>query len=66
MPRSTASITQAQMQRAIKAALAAGLTVAECVATKDGIRIITSNGVAGQGGKFTNPWDEELTDGATG
>lgn len=58
-----AILKQAEITRAIKAAIAAGLTIAECVATRDGVRIITPEGTRGKVGD-ANPWDEVLDDGA--
>lgn len=56
---------QIEITRAIKAARAAGLTVAEFVATKDGVRVITSHGKASSGLEDAgNPWDRVLNDAA--
>jgi hypothetical protein len=54
---------QADVTRAIKAAHAAGLTIAELIATRDGVRIITPEGSKSRG-TAANPWDEVLGDGA--
>lgn len=62
-PRS-ATVTQSDIARALRAAHAAGLTVAEYVTTKDGVRVITTDGAARTAGKARNPWDEVLDDGA--
>lgn len=56
---------QIDITRAIRAARAAGLTVAEFVATKDGVRVITSQGKAASSlDDGRNPWDRVLNDAA--
>lgn len=59
-----ATVTQADIARALRAAQAAGLTVAEYVTTKDGVRVITTDGAARAAGRAANPWDEVFDDGA--
>jgi hypothetical protein len=57
-------VTQADIARALRAAQAAGLTVAEYFTTRDGVRVITTDGAARAGGRAPNPWDEVFDDGA--
>ncbi len=61
-PRTTVAFRQADIARALRAAQAAGLTVAEFFTTKDGVRVVTTDGAAHAGGKAENPWDRFLTD----
>ncbi len=63
MGNRTSAVLQSDVSRAVKGALAAGLTVTEVITTRDGVRIITSNAARGQGAG-ANPWDEVLSDGA--
>ena len=58
------TIRQADISRAIKAAQANGLTVAELVTTRDGVRVVTLPAGAGGTGASPNPWDRFLTDAA--
>ncbi|MEC9342706.1 MAG: hypothetical protein VYD64_02555 [Pseudomonadota bacterium] len=43
--------------------MAAGLTIAEIVTTRQGVRLITTAGAKGQSETAANPWDEVLDDG---
>lgn len=61
MANRAAQFTQAEITRAIKAAQAAGLTVYECIATRQGVRIVTKPD--GREAPATNPWDRFLKDG---
>ena len=54
-----APYTQAEVKRAVKGALDAGLKVREVIATAEGVRIIAGDPVAQQDGKGRN-WDEVL------
>lgn len=56
-------LRQSEITRALRAAQAAGLTIAEYVTTKNGVRVVTVEGATGQGGRSANPWDEVLDDG---
>lgn len=59
------TLTQADITRAIKAAQAAGLTVFEVAATKQGVRIVTSEPADRTTGAAQNPWDGLLGHGQT-
>lgn len=56
-----ATFKQIDVTRAVKGALAAGIIVAEVIATKDGVRIISQ---AGRPAPLSgaNPWDEVFDD----
>ncbi len=58
------TIRKAEIARAIDAARHAGLVVAECIVTRDQVRIITPDGAAARPAPAANPWDRVLTDGA--
>jgi hypothetical protein len=58
-----ASVSQSEITKALKAAQAAGLTVFEYIATKQGVRVITADGAKG-GAPASNPWDQVLDDGS--
>lgn len=61
MATRAAHVTQADIARALKAAQAAGLTVAEFITTKDGVRVVTAEGSGSTAA--ANPWDRFLDDG---
>ena len=52
-------IRKSDISRVIRAALEAGMEVREIVATRDGVRILSSPGTA----STANSWDEVLGDG---
>jgi hypothetical protein len=59
----SATFKQIDVTRAVKGAIAAGITVREVIATKDGVRIISHDG-RGTPPAGNNPWDEVFEDGA--
>lgn len=59
MPRLTA-LNQADITRAVKGALAAGLTIARVIARPDGVEIITSDSHE-KTEDGANPWDKVLS-----
>lgn len=58
MANRAAPYTQADVTRAVKGAVAAGLKVREVIATAEGIRLICAEGNADK--PKANPWDEAL------
>lgn len=55
-----AGISQADVARAVKGAMQAGMNVLEVIATRDGIRI---RAVSAAPAASSNSWDEVLSDG---
>ncbi len=55
--KKTPAFTKAEIVRAIKATQEAGLTVFEVAATKQGVRILTSEPADRVAGGPLNPWD---------
>lgn len=55
------SFRQSEIARAIRGAMQAGMDVREVIATRDGIRIISSS--ASGTAATDNSWDEVLNDG---
>jgi putative heme degradation protein len=58
--RRNVGIRQADVARAIRGALQAGIEIREVIATRDGIRIVSGSVSAAVA---TNSWDEVLDDG---
>lgn len=60
MRRAPSAFKQADITRAVKGALAAGLTIARVIARPDGVEIITAADPE-QEGDQANPWGKVLT-----
>lgn len=54
-----ATVTEAEMSRAMKAAVKAGLTVYECIVTRDNVRLILvdKKNPAVKNVRMPEPWD---------
>ena len=60
---SRSNFKQIDVERAIKGALKAGMTIHEVIASKDGIRVVTHPSAA-KSRPAANAWDEVMDDGA--
>ena len=60
MANRPAPYTQADVKRAVKGAIEAGLTVREVVASAEGVRVICDDGKPEKTEESYNPWDKKV------